>query len=764
MARARWRIGNGRGRKLWSSFRRGPRRSRKGDLATPGTVSGSAFARLYREFHGTPPLLGLFENDETVFCWFTSLSPTSPFPPVHPDHRNLFALDSRHGLVLLNTVGPEGEPVGLVVWDPVSRRKWEMPYPEFADWVNVPDSAAVLCAVDGCDHLVCHGGPFLVVYVGTDEDGVAHACVYSSEARAWSPVTSCEHPDPDSFLEVSTSGPKAFVGNALYFPCTLRAIILRYDLLTRELSTITWSAMYKWEHGEHILIRMEGGVLGCASLQESRLELWSMEGGTDGTVKWVIHRVVKLDNLLPFRYRYLISLAEDLGILFMQTDLGIFTIELSSGRVKKICSSNVRVIPYMSFYTPDQSRGIVPPSTIASSSENVEMAREEHHDLLLLHSSGEVGDEKEKCVEKGEEDCEWEEGGWHEEGSVEDWEWDGEKAVHELFQKGCKAIKEGQFVDAKKCFHDVLENRLGVFYYGRLSPMCIGTYYKYGCALLSGAQAKIAQYQDLVEGSGSRDDAGSSNASGRNVRKDLDLAWKMLHIARAILDKSPCIPMEKVDTFCALAEVSMEREDIDYSVHAWLKALAILEHLVEPDHCRVVLLNLRIFLAFESASKIRDALPYALKVFLLYKSRMQKLIRASEALLAVKGDNASATEVDSEMSSLDNEIEVISSIFTVLEEKIKDLVQETLAPTSLTSQIAGPSNSMSTTATVETPGSTEADLETAGQGIAQDNVRQMSAEPCLEKLAEDSSLVKGDGSNMSDAHPAARESDASVSE
>ena len=89
------------------------------------------------------------------------------------------------------------------------------------------------------------------------------------------------------------------------------------------------------------------------------------------------------------------------------------------------------------------------------------MAREEHHDLLLLHSSGEVGDEKEKWVEKAEKDSEWDEGGWHEEGSVEDWEWKGEKAVQELFQKGSKAIKEGRFDHATKCFHDVLETRLG---------------------------------------------------------------------------------------------------------------------------------------------------------------------------------------------------------------------------------------------------------------------------------------------------------------
>ena len=31
-------------------------------------------------------------------------------------------------------------------------------------------------------------------------------------------------------------------------------------------------------------------------------------------------------------------------------------------------------------------------------------------------------------------------------------------------------------------------------------------------------------------------------------------------------------------------------EDIDYSLRAWFKALAYLEHLVEPDDCRIVLL------------------------------------------------------------------------------------------------------------------------------------------------------------------------------
>lgn len=97
---------------------------------------------------------------------------------------------------------------------------------------------------------------------------------------------------------------------------------------------------------------------------------------------------------------------------------------------------------------------------------------------------------------------------------------------------------------------------------------------------------------------------------------DLDLAWKMLDVARAIAEKNPGDTMEKVDILSALAEVSLERgllmpflfirmyhfyafafvrtmilcfcyeqyaEDIETSLSDYQKALSILERLVEPD-------------------------------------------------------------------------------------------------------------------------------------------------------------------------------------
>lgn len=40
---------------------------------------------------------------------------------------------------------------------------------------------------------------------------------------------------------------------------------------------------------------------------------------------------------------------------------------------------------------------------------------------------------------------------------------------------------------------------------------------------------------------------------------DLDLAWKMLDVARAIVEKQSGDTMEKVDILSALAEVALER-------------------------------------------------------------------------------------------------------------------------------------------------------------------------------------------------------------
>lgn len=60
------------------------------------------------------------------------------------------------------------------------------------------------------------------------------------------------------------------------------------------------------------------------------------------------------------------------------------------------------------------------------------------------------------------------------------------------------------------------------------------------------------------DGEDSKDDD-LSDADEDEDESDLDMAWKMLDIARAITDKQSTDTMEKVDILCTLAEISLER-------------------------------------------------------------------------------------------------------------------------------------------------------------------------------------------------------------
>lgn len=55
------------------------------------------------------------------------------------------------------------------------------------------------------------------------------------------------------------------------------------------------------------------------------------------------------------------------------------------------------------------------------------------------------------------------------------------------------------------------------------------------------------------------DSDGENLAEADEDESDLDLAWKMLDVARAIVEKHSNDSMEKVDILSALAEVALER-------------------------------------------------------------------------------------------------------------------------------------------------------------------------------------------------------------
>ncbi|KAL6880525.1 hypothetical protein ACP4OV_012090 [Aristida adscensionis] len=148
------------------------------------TLTDPAFLRRYREFHRAPPLLGLLHNlspdgGAGAVPRFVPATAASPISAPALDRDSWWFLDGRHGRVLVHTFGP---PMELVVWDPITGAQEAVPVP---DYPHSYFAGAVLCAAAGCDHLACGGGPFLVVFVGTDGEGdegaSTWASVYSSE-------------------------------------------------------------------------------------------------------------------------------------------------------------------------------------------------------------------------------------------------------------------------------------------------------------------------------------------------------------------------------------------------------------------------------------------------------------------------------------------------------------------------------------------------------------------------------------------------------
>lgn len=254
--------------------------------------------------------------------------------------------------------------------------------------------------------------------------------------------------------------------------------------------------------------------------------------------------------------------------------------------------------------------------------------------------------------------------------------------------------------------------------YGKFAPECDSRYYKYGCALKETQGVsdplfnvpKCAPNEQSVKSTTCKDDTVNSKAPGSNMEdssplkkddfeegqnsdessdsdydddnisgdesdSDIDMAWEMLDIARALVEKSPGTTMEDVKILSALAEVCLKRDDVEDSLCYYRTALAVLERLVEHDDRRIVELNFRICSVLEVKPKIRDAIRYCAKSITLCKSRIQNLKNAREAMLADKEDSASAAEGGSAKYTLEDEMVCLAGILAELEKKLEELEQ-----------------------------------------------------------------------------------------
>ncbi|KAK3126247.1 hypothetical protein QOZ80_7AG0553760 [Eleusine coracana subsp. coracana] len=320
-----------------------------------GILSDPVFIRRYRAFHGTPPLMGLFQNlrfedeNDSVPRFVPAVVP-SPLsqPELQFLETNKKVMDCRHGLVLVHLA--DG---GLVVWDPITRIQHQLPPVPEGPFRQDYFTAAVICARAMCDHLDCRGSPFRVIFAATEstnEDTAIWVSVYSSHNQAWTASTA-GHFGPPITSASDVMGSSLLVGGGLHFNLNRGHRIVRYDLDGDVLSEIDPPPLPL----NTVLMAMEHGGLGAAAMVNYSVHIWS-QGANDA---WVIHQVISLDPLITMRMGnpetvlLVIGVAEMTGYLFVTTHNQIYSLDLKSGRLNKISDNGtyLTVFPYECFYT-----------------------------------------------------------------------------------------------------------------------------------------------------------------------------------------------------------------------------------------------------------------------------------------------------------------------------------------------------------------------------------------------------------------------------
>ncbi|CAM0946632.1 unnamed protein product [Alopecurus aequalis] len=300
-------------------------------------ISHRRFRRRLHELHGRPPVLGFLRNKREAVKDFIATTSSAFSLAVPGDWR---ALDCRHGrALLLHMVPGSGE---LVLWDPITGDQEFVAVPEEI-WDRLQGhhpTAAIVCAAAGCDHCGCR---VVLLLVGDWPVGLRDL-------------------DPRFGRGLH---------NAHQQPACRGLFALRP---VRQSLSMTWPGRMlppshpplEFDGKDSVaLILTEDGGLGVAeSFSDSHLNIWSrLVGDNDDATLWVKSRVIRLDNLLPAvaleeEFRPM-SFAERANVLFIRTDARIFTIELPSERVRKVCEDDdsCSLVPIEGFYAPWASQG-----------------------------------------------------------------------------------------------------------------------------------------------------------------------------------------------------------------------------------------------------------------------------------------------------------------------------------------------------------------------------------------------------------------------
>ncbi|XP_047071740.1 uncharacterized protein LOC124680732 [Lolium rigidum] len=453
-------------------------------------ISDPAFRTRLHQLHGTPPVLGFLHNwDDGDGVPRFIRTTDSPFAlAAAPDCRSWRALDFRHGRALFLSKGRATWE--LLIWEPITGSSQLLRVPEAFETDHgtrkMAPTAAVLCALDGCDHRDCRGGPFRLVFVfsvAADDGYATSAYVYSSETGTWGEPASMQRMFSMKFTRYSS----ALVGRSkLYFMCD-DVWILGYDLAKHNLTEIDPPDFMSSDVGIFNIMPAEDGGLGLGVCQylHPNLKLWTK----DTDAPWVLSRVINLGRSLPTGNILnpdgkvqLMSFAEGANVVFFNTITGIFIAGLQSQKVRKVCVKRgfCNLIPVVGFYIP--------------------VHRGEHQDPSSSGPSEESGsEEEEKTVDQAQQ----------------------------LLDKGSNAIKEGGLVNTSECVSHDTEIR--VPRQGEVASDCASMEDKHGHGGLPSEAQQVtdpmgqipnsALNEELVKSTStaSKDDSGNSKTSGSNV-------------------------------------------------------------------------------------------------------------------------------------------------------------------------------------------------------------------------------------------------------
>ncbi|KAL6885446.1 hypothetical protein ACP4OV_010225 [Aristida adscensionis] len=331
-------------------------------------LSDPAFLRRFRAFHRRrrpPPLLGFFFDDIDGPCFTPSLDPPDRVPSARfslplPRGQSWSLLSCRHGLALLASQKRRE----VAVWDPVAGDQRRVALPPELPSYDADDCTALNGA------LLCGGGhsagrvpleSFKVVLLwseNVEEENKVFVSVYESESDVWGEITSAFVRVPVHLMVPSVLLENSLCWLLLGYENGYRGGILEFDLVRQSLTLMDYPVEAHENRRACLqILRMEDAGLGFSITSDFSIQLWERVTSNDGAI-WMLQKTIDLDKLLPPRppvhrsATFVHGYDEDGNVVFVSTDLQLYTIELKSLKIRNISTTNFISIfyPYRSFY------------------------------------------------------------------------------------------------------------------------------------------------------------------------------------------------------------------------------------------------------------------------------------------------------------------------------------------------------------------------------------------------------------------------------